>query len=209
MNNIVRIVYIDDVIDTVLTDYMDQTYNDKICDRLGVRYLYEEFEFKPEMQYSDLLNNEKIRSANILIMDSRLFSNNNCAKKYKGEEIELLVREIYPFIEVIVITQNDIKEHRDILEKFASISEMDTCSAFNHYEKELGPIIFQKTKSVMSHRYVAMEFEENKVWDKLTKEKIKSSLSSTSVYEELTKKDIDRLVESFTKIENLLSKDHQ
>lgn len=205
-NKILRLLYVDDEIDILLSNYLDETYNGEKNKIQKIEFDYSDLEFTPDMSYLDLLNNESIRMANIIIIDSRLFSNDNSSHKYKGEEIELLLRKIYPFIEVVVITQNDIAG-RNIVQKYPSSSENDKKNAYEHYQEKLKPIIDEKCKSIASRRLVVNEFRDNNTWDTLMKEKLLNSFLAMPLYEELTKNDIDQLVDSFKQIEKLIDKE--
>lgn len=207
MNKIIKLLYVDDEIDNLLSDYLDENISNQNCPILDFKYDYYELEFSSDINYQDLLNDEKIRTANIIIIDSRLFNNDNSNHKYRGEEIELLIRKTFPFIEVIVITQNNFADGRNIVRKYASTSENDRNKAFNHYQEKLRPIIEDKCKSVISRRFVAIDFEKNDTWDELTKERLVNSFRAVALYEELTKEDIDRLILSFKQIENKINRE--
>ena len=208
MDKTIKLLYVDDEIDNLLSSYLDENFNsEKKCEGNCFRCEYSDLQFSSDMSYVDLLNNKKIRSANIIIIDSRLFSNDNSSHKYMGEEIELLIRKSFPFIEMIVITQNEVAEGRHIIKKFPSTSENDKDIAFEHYREKLNPIIQDKCKSIVSRRLVAAEFQGNEIWDPLVKEMLRNSFNAESIYEELTKKDIDQLVNSFKQIEKLINKD--
>lgn len=205
MSNIVSLLYIDDEIDNLLTTYLES-----ICDitqeYMGIRinFEYEEYEFQTDLRYENLLNSQSLRFANIVIIDSRLFKNNNSNYHYKGEEIELLIRQIFPFKEVIIVTQNTMDSKYDIVKKYDSKSENDEEKAFEYYKKYLLPIILTKSRAIVSCRTSAEEFKGNSTWDDFVKEKMINSLNSVPYYEELTKRDIDQLIESFQQLEKQL-----
>lgn len=47
----------------------------------------------------------------MIFIDSQLFQNNTASNgKYTGEQFKLILKKIFPYIEVIVITQNEIPE---------------------------------------------------------------------------------------------------
>ena len=64
----IRIVYIDDSPDPELSKYLSEEY--KMPD---YEIISNDILFKPEDEYSTLLNNELLREANIVLLDSQLF----------------------------------------------------------------------------------------------------------------------------------------
>ena len=205
MNRKIRLLYIDDEIDNLLSEYLEPNFTDtQVAEGSPWRYEYDELEFQPDFQYKNFLNNEKLRRANILIIDSRLFKNNNSQYHYKGEEIELLIRKVFPFIEVIIVTQNEMDEEYDVVKKFGSNSESDRSVASKYYDKELLPIIRTKAKTIISRQTSVEVFKKNAIWEELVKEKVINSLNSMLVYDELTKNDIDQLIKSFQQLEKQL-----
>lgn len=209
MSNNVKLLYIDDEIDNLLTTYLES-----VCDStrehkgIPLNLEYEEHEFHTDSKYDDFLNSKPLRTADIIIIDSRLFRNDNSKYHYRGEEIELLIRQVFPFKEVIIITQNEMDNEYDVVRKYESKSEDDEEKAFNYYKEGLLPIVLMKAKTIVSRRTSAEEFNQNSTWGGVVKEKMIYSLNSLSHYEELTKSDIDQLIRSFQKLEEQL-KEHK
>ena len=94
----IKLVYIDDTPDNDLSKYLDRySSND---------YQFEssEIEFDPTQDYNSLLCNPEVQSANIIIIDSRLFENKTVTGgKFTGEEFKLVLKKFYPFIEFLLI----------------------------------------------------------------------------------------------------------
>ena len=86
-----NLVYIDDTPDTILgrcLDGLDAIYVEK-----GYRINYSEIIFKTEDDYNSLLKDERVQTANILIIDSMLFENKTAKDgKFTGEELNLFFR---------------------------------------------------------------------------------------------------------------------
>jgi len=98
-----KLLYIDDHPETSLSKYLDK-YKSPSCE-----IEYSDIEFKPDEGYESLINNSDVKSANIIFIDSKLFENRNAiAGKFTGEEFKIILKKYFPFIEVIVITQNEI-----------------------------------------------------------------------------------------------------
>ena len=99
----INILYIDDRIDEILSEYLDTRFINSECS-----ISYQEYNFEPNEGFDKLIINPLISTANIIIIDSRLFENaTGSSKKFSGEDFKIILRKYYPFIEVIVITQNE------------------------------------------------------------------------------------------------------
>ena len=100
-----KILYIDDHPEAALSKYLDN-YKNSNCE-----IEYSDIEFNPDEGYESLINDPDVKSANIIFIDSKLFENRNAiAGKFTGEEFKIILRKYFPFIEVIVITQNEIAQ---------------------------------------------------------------------------------------------------
>ena len=108
------LVYIDDRPDSALTRYLDDEFQ-------GENYEIEfsEIIFKPDEKYESLLFNPIVSSANIILVDSWLFENHTVTGgKITGEEFKLVLKKFFPFIEVVVITQNGTDGAIDKIAKY-------------------------------------------------------------------------------------------
>ena len=91
----IKIVYIDDTPDIFLSGYLD---NINSCSDYG-DYTFEsvEIRFNPENDYSSLLHDQQVQTANIIIIDSRLFENRTAkGGKFSGEEFKFVLQKFYP-----------------------------------------------------------------------------------------------------------------
>ena len=88
------LVYIDDTPDTILSRYLDglnSVYSEK-----GYVIKSSDILFKAEDDYSSLLKDERIQTANILIIDSMLFENKTAKDgKFTGEEFKFVLQKFY------------------------------------------------------------------------------------------------------------------
>lgn len=108
-----KIIYIDDYPETSLSKYLDK-YKNSSC---NVESL--DIKFNPDAGYESLINNPDVKSANIIFIDSKLFENRTAiAGKFTGEEFKIILKKYFPFIEVIVITQNDIAPDYETISKY-------------------------------------------------------------------------------------------
>jgi len=190
----IKIIYIDDDIDTSLSKFLANKYGDS----------YDEQIFKCEEGYADLLKMETIKQSNVIIIDSKLFENNRVKdKKFTGEEFKIILRKIFPFVEVIVLTQNDDKEDVQTISKFKE--RHDGQSPDDYYDEVLIPRIENSIKNVESFRLLAQRLSNNDNIDRVLVEKIKNSLDGVDIYDELDSKDIDELICSFEELKKVIN----
>lgn len=191
-----NLLYIDDDIDPQLSEYLDKNLEANIPK--DIKLLISEHEFKPADGYKSLLSNSKVTKANIILIDSTLFENNSATDgKFSGEEFKIVFKKQFPFIEVIVITQNDSDDSVGTIAKYNS-----SCgkTSKQYYDDILPEIIKQSIKQITIYRKLANKFIDNDSWEPVMKEKIISSLEGTSIYDNLTHEDIDKLVLAFKEI---------
>ena len=113
----IKLVYIDDTPDIELSKYFDQINQHYPSDEYILEPL--EIRFDPEKDYSSLLKDDRVQTANIIVIDSRLFENRTATGgKFTGEEFKLVLQKFYPYIEVIVITQNEMDACLDMVPKY-------------------------------------------------------------------------------------------
>ena len=190
----IRITYIDDNMDLELQKYLDKEYHNQ-----DYNIILNYKEFNSSDRYEKLINDEKVRNANIIIVDSKLFENNNVNNgKFTGEEFKLILKKIFPFIEVIIITQNQVNGEIEKVPKFNSKEEE---SSKKHYDEYLSPLINEAIKKIIETRKIFQIMEKNTNWEKPLVEKIINSLNGLNEYDELSKTDIDELIEAFKKLE--------
>lgn len=188
------LVYIDDKPEAALTKYLDKEY---LIDKREIEYT--EITFNPEEGYESLLLDPRVRSANIILIDSRLFENKTAtAGKFSGEEFKLVLRKIYPFIEVIVITQNEISAD---VEKIHKYDKSCGLSASEYYSQHLPGLISSAITNIHQYRLLAEIVKGNDSWEIVLKDKVISTLKGTNTYDELTKSDIDSLIIAFKKLQ--------
>lgn len=189
-----NLVYIDDDREEAVSRYLAEEYQNELCD---IEYLEEDF--IPESGYEGLLEKETVKTANIIIIDSKLFENDSvkCNGKFSGEEFRMVLRRVFPYIEVLVISQNGENEEYDIIPKYRS---GNASTAEEHYAHVLKDKVDEAIRRVIIFRNISKKLEKNKEIDKVLVEKTVGSLKGIEVYESLKKSDIDKLIETFEKI---------
>ncbi len=191
----IKLVYIDDDRDEAISEYLEDVYCNDECE-----VEYGELEFDGERGYEGLLESPQIALANVILIDSRLFENDSikCKGKFSGEEFKMILRKLYPFIEVLVISQNGENKEMDIIPKFRGGSAE---TSKEYYGRILKGKIDESIKRVITFRNISKKLEDNKGIEKLLVERIVESLNGIKYYEDLSKEDIDHLISAFQSIE--------
>ena len=192
------LVYIDDNPDTALSRYLDEEFH-----RDNYEILFSEIRFKPEEGYESLLLDQRVSSANIILIDSWLFEHRTATNvKFTGEEFKLILKKVFPFIEVIVITQNGLDPAE--IKKIAKYDKALGPSASEYYASELPGIIDKAVADIVEYRLLADLVKENDTWEAVLKDKVIATLNGINTYDKLTKDDIDNLVLAFKEIQESL-----
>ena len=191
---IINLVYIDDEPEEALSEYLEDDYKYEKCS-LNI----EQIQFKCEEGYESLLQNDKVISSNVIVIDSKLFENDNVKRhgKFSGEEFKMILRKMYPFIEVVVVSQNGEDEDYEIVPKYRS-ENVESYS--EHYEKVLKNKLHESINKVITFRNISKKLGTNHGIDKLLVERTVDSLNGISDYGELKKSDVDELIAAFQKL---------
>lgn len=188
----IKMIYIDDSPDISLSKYLDK-FRSGLC-----QFDYSDIEFNSEEGYESLINNTEVRTANIIFIDSKLFENRNTNGKFTGEEFKIILKKHLPFIEVIVITQNEVEEEYETIAKYDSRSDK---TAQEYYDSILPELIDHAVKNIFEYRKISSRMKENTIWEDVMIEKIENSLEGKDVYDELTKTDIDHIIGIFQELQ--------
>ena len=190
------LLYIDDEVDPQLSEYLDKGLKSSFRDEITLQIV--EYKFIPTEGYKSLLSNPLVSSANIILIDSRLFEDRSANEgKFSGEEFKIILKKLYPFIEVVVITQNGADDSVQTIAKYDPSCGKTT---EEYYNGILPGIIQQAIDQVTIYRNLADKFKSNESWEPIMKERIIGSLEGTSVYDSLTTEDIDKLVIAFKEL---------
>ena len=202
----IKICYVDDNLDPFLVGYLDKY----VCN--SPDYKYVEYEVSPSLSYNDLLTNERINESDILIIDSRLFEEVEYTENtLTGEELRFIIRKVFPYKEVLVISQNDTNEY-DIESKpkppspsADSSFEMYEKEANQFYTKKLLPKIIDSRKSIEATKNILDRISNKGYMSSMLLEQIRDTIDGDNIYTELSKEDIDSLIDSFTKLRKELN----
>lgn len=191
------LVYIDDKPESALTRFLDNEFH-STCYEIECS----EVIFHPEEGYASLLSDPKVKTANIVLIDSWLFENRTATGgKFTGEEFKLVLKKFFPFIEVIVITQNGTESE---IAKLAKYDKSCGKTASEYYEAVLHPCLNDAVANIRQYRLLAELIDKNDSWEEVIKGKIIATLNGKNTYDELTKADIDTLIQAFKEIQESL-----
>lgn len=200
----IRIVYIDDQIDEILSRYISQIYcaNTYIesTSKQEVKKVYEEVKFEGEQGYESLLYNAQIRSANVILIDNHLFEERSAGSgKFSGKQFKVILRKIFPFVEVLIITQDELLVGDNIIHKFSGRNGENPDV---YYKEHLDNILDGAIKEVLEFESLAEDLKQSTDVEKILVEKILQSLQGDDSYDVLTKADIDDLISSFKELKD-------
>lgn len=187
---LINMLYVDDKIDLYVSKYLNSYTNDK------AQYRYSELKFENKYSYEDLLKNGEIQKADILFLDSMLFENGTVEdNKISGEELGLIIKKIFPFKEIIVITQCQEKMGYSTLKKYNSNTY--TCDVNTFFQNTWNNEIASVTQNIILNRNILKNIHSKNYVEKLLFEKMENSICGISNYDNLTKMDIDNLIKAF------------
>ena len=187
---LITMLYVDDKIDLYVSKYLSSYSNDK------AEYKYSELKFENKYSYEDLLENDEIQKADILFLDSMLFENGNVQdNKISGEELGLIIKKIFPFKEIIVITQYQDKMEYSTLKKYNSNTY--PCDVDSFFQDNWNEEIVNATQNIILNRNILKNISSKKYVEKFFFEKMKDSINGLSNYNSLKKTDIDNLITAF------------
>lgn len=192
----INILYIDDDFQPQLSHYLAMEYSK---DKNG--FTYDELKFTTNTTLVELLNNPKISNANIIILDSRLFQNAIVEdEKFNGEEVKTILHKYLPYIEILIVTQNDSVDGYDFIKKFKS-SRTQT-DYIEYYNDNLNNKIKEAIKKINAYRMLFSKIASSGRFDESIINKLKDSIDGILVYDELRKSDIDELIKAFKELES-------
>ncbi|MBR1742403.1 MAG: HNH endonuclease [Lachnospiraceae bacterium] len=174
----INLLYIDDDRDEAISAYLEGDYQNNVYD-----VNYQEIDFGSNQDYESLLDSEKVTSANVILIDSRLFENDSIRDKgkFSGEEFRMILRKVFPFIEVLVISQNGENKEFEIIPKYRSGGSE---TSREYYDRVLKEKIDESIKRVKTFRNISKKLVNNKGIEKFLIEKTVDSLNGINDYED-------------------------
>lgn len=200
-NEKLKLLYVDDQVEDDLSEYLEN-----LEDRIP-NLQTQDMEFDSETNYRDLLECSNVTEANILLIDSRLFeeSDLDLQERFTGEEFKLIIKKEYPFIEVLIISQNRDFLNLGFIPKFNSrLEKQSKKNAGKHYDDVLFSEIMNAMLRVERNQKILDKIKDNITLDESMRDMIDNSVHGIDEYKTMTSEDIDKLVAEFKKIEELL-----
>ena len=158
--------------------------------------------FENKYSYEDLLENNEIQKADILFLDSMLFENGNVQdNKISGEVLGLIIKKIFPFKEILVITKYQDKMEYSTLKKYNSNTY--DCDGDSFFQNNWNEEIVNATKNIILNRNILKNISSKRYVEKYLFEKMENSINGLSNYDNLTKADIDSLIKAFEEMRKL------
>ena len=196
MTSEIKLTYIDDKLDTLLVEYLYTLSEEE------QNFEYDEYKFNSgEDSYQSLLENDSIASSDIIVVDSKLFENEfaDSKAKFTGQELKIIFATANPFIQIIVITQNNDLSKYGAIKKFATTREssgQEQVEANKYYSSVLKKEIDTSIKKVEEVRRIAQLLSENSAsYEKtLVVEKVNNLINKVPSYKELTDEKINELI---------------
>ncbi|BDD40155.1 hypothetical protein [Streptococcus ruminantium] len=197
MTSDIKLTYIDDKLDPLLVEYLFTLGEEEQI------FKYDEYAFDSSQDsYLSLLENSDITSSDIIIVDSKLFENKsaNSQSKFTGQELKLIFATANPFIQVIVITQNNNLAKYGVIKKFATTrgsSGREQEEANDYYNDVLKKELKASIKKIKEIRNTGQLLSENSSsYEKtLVVEKVNNLIKKVPSYKELTDEKIDELID--------------
>lgn len=190
----IKLVYIDDDRDEAISEYLEEGYRNN---KYNVKY--QEIGFACEKGYESLLESQAVAAANVILIDSKLFENDKVKDqgKFSGEEFKMILKKLFPFIEVLVISQNGENKELDIIPKYRSGGPE---TSMEYYDRVLKAKLDESIDKVITYRNISKKLADNQGIEKMLIERTIDSLNGLNTYNDLSKQDVDRLVAAFQNI---------
>lgn len=201
----IRIVYVDDKIDEIISKFVSQIYcsqqHTMFRSSQVVNKKYTEIQFDATKGYEHLIQDTRIRSANVVLIDNRLFEERAATVgRFSGKQFKVILRKLLPFVEVIIITQDESLIGENVIRKF---SNRHGESPDEYYMENLAPPLDTAIREVLDFKALADDLAQSSDVEKMLIDKILFSLKGDTSYDSLTKSDIDSLIASFKELKNV------
>lgn len=200
----IRIVYVDDQSDEILSRYVSQIYcSQQYTSSSGsqvVNKKYEEIKFNGTKGYEHLIQDPRICSANVVLIDNHLFEERTATMgKFSGKQFKVILRKLLPFVEVIIITQDESLAGENVIRKFSDRTGKDPDA---YYAAKLSPLLDAAIQEVLDFEALANDLAQSSDVEKMLIDRIINSLNGDSSYDNLTKSDIDKLIAAFKELKD-------
>lgn len=199
----INIIYIDDNSDEILSQYMTKRYCAipfQRSDTTQIEKDYKEVLFCGNEGYEALLQNAIVKAANVILIDNHLFEERTISTgRFSGKQFKIILRKILPYVEVVIITQDETLVGENVIRKFSGRHGEDSTQ---YYQENLAPCLDRAIKEVLDFEDLADDLIQSRDVEKLLIDKVLNSLQGDDSYDALSKSDIDNLICSFREIKD-------
>ncbi len=201
-SNRINIVYIDDINDEILSQYMNQEYCATPFKRsadIQIEKNYSEIRFQGVNGYEALFQDVVVKSANVILIDNHLFEEHTIGSgRFSGKQFKVILRKLLPYVEVIIVTQDETLPGENVVHKFSIRQES---SPSRYYWKHLAPCLDSAIKEVLYFEDLAEDLTQSQDVEKCLIDEVLNSLQGDNSYDALSKEDIDTLIRAFKEIQ--------
>ena len=196
INNKIVVGYVDDDIDLNLQKYLSHKFKD--C--------FAQIKVEPQDTIQSIVDKIVDKKCNIVILDSKLYKDNGSfAEKITGQNLEVILQSVCPYISSIVISQEEDNAGLNYIEKYKG-NDTDNRVAENNYKSKLDSLLDEYCKKQNRIRITYdKETKKSGELDKALKDNIKNEIHNLPVYD-IKKDDIDRLIEKIESLEVYVDK---
>lgn len=192
-NKEIIITYVDDDHNHILSGYLsDFTYKN-----FKVKYEWVTFG-RDANDYKELINHDAVRNSDILVIDSRLFEEQDADTKLTGEVFKAIYELNFPDSRIFVITKNPGREKYGTFSKGPNHSDEEDR---DYYKKEIGEVICKAIDDIYTKRLITKELVNSQVLaDEILVQKIKDTTAGISTYSDLSDDKIDEVIIEIEKL---------
>ncbi len=202
----IKILYVDDHPELKLSNYLREDlptflYSKERKFDISVEALI----YPPDESLTWLFNQEKLQSANIIIIDSKLYEERNVSDDLPtGEDFRFLLKSEFPFKVTLVLTKqkDHLREDLGIIEKY---NYQKGITPIKYYNEQLGDKIYNACIEVSEYKALSNKTNEDaKQFDEFMFQKAILCEEGNSDYSSLTSADINEVIKIFKEVQELL-----
>ena len=189
----IYIDYVDDQRDQELNEYLK--IFEKENEAINVKYNF--IEYNTEEGYQSLIESEKIKQSDIILLDYKLFTDDTINGNHKiyGNDILIILKSLYPYKKIILIAQSN-EELESVIEKYNDQNSFEDPDSY--YRSELGKRLEWYCKEIRDIKSTLKQFNnKSDTYDDVIKSIVDLNSDSYSTSKIPSEEDIDNLVELF------------
>ncbi len=194
------ICYCDDIIDNALSSVLFDEYKKDDCDYREVQYVAPLGSEDP----IDFFRQEEIKNADVLILDSKLFSDQSSRQHLMGEALRPFLIVDNPFRQIILITANGTEEQFGGIRKCASENSPTFAQQKAFYLEYAVPEI---DRSLKIYKSLRVEINKKQLPSTIGEERAKvlrDAIDNLPAYSSWNDNQVDSLIREFKKLEEAI-----